>query len=69
MSHEDDAIRAVETALAIKSFLEQLGVAHSIGVTTGMTFCGDVGTETRREYAMVGDIVVSFSSHVSVLSC
>jgi len=26
-------------------------------VTTGRAFCGAVGSETRREYAMVGDIV------------
>ena len=29
----------------------------ALGVTTGMLFCGAVGSSERREYAMVGDIV------------
>ncbi len=28
-----------------------------MGITTGKTFCGDVGSSARREYALVGDIV------------
>lgn len=59
-SHEDDSIRAVQTALEIHEVLLKETKVHSqIGVTTGTAFCGDVGTDARREYAMVGDIVVS----------
>jgi hypothetical protein len=57
LSHEDDANRAVETAIDIYAKLEELKIACSIGVTTGRAFCGDVGTDIRREYALVGDIV------------
>jgi hypothetical protein len=59
LSHENDAMRAVETAIEISQRLEAQGVPCSIGVTTGEAFCGDVGGDNRREYAMVGDIVVT----------
>eukprot|EP01114_Cavostelium_apophysatum_P003087 TRINITY_DN1281_c0_g1_i1.p1 TRINITY_DN1281_c0_g1~~TRINITY_DN1281_c0_g1_i1.p1 ORF type:complete len:1564 (-),score=458.03 TRINITY_DN1281_c0_g1_i1:93-4784(-) len=56
-AHTDDPVRAVETALGIHSALQRLQMPCSIGVTTGKAFCGDVGSNLRREYAMVGDIV------------
>jgi len=34
-----------------------LKLSTRIDVTTGSAFCGDVGNEERREYAVVGDIV------------
>eukprot|EP01117_Protostelium_nocturnum_P014485 TRINITY_DN5511_c0_g2_i2.p1 TRINITY_DN5511_c0_g2~~TRINITY_DN5511_c0_g2_i2.p1 ORF type:complete len:1733 (+),score=655.57 TRINITY_DN5511_c0_g2_i2:165-5363(+) len=57
LSHQDDAIRAVKTALEIFEKLRKLNTPCAIGVTTGRAFCGDIGTAARREYAMVGDIV------------
>jgi class 3 adenylate cyclase len=57
LSHEDDCQRAVEAALEIKKVLGDLKVAPCVGITTGRAFCGAVGNESRREYAMVGDIV------------
>jgi hypothetical protein len=41
LSHEDDPIRAVETAVEINAKLQEIGVACSIGVTTGFAFCGN----------------------------
>ncbi len=35
----------------------QMNVFCSVGVTTGKVFLGAVGSETRREFAMVGDTV------------
>lgn len=57
MSHEDDAVRAVQAAQAIQAGLRSLGVNCSIGIATGQAFCGAIGTATRREYTMVGDVV------------
>ncbi|HEY9857851.1 MAG TPA: adenylate/guanylate cyclase domain-containing protein [Stenomitos sp.] len=57
ISHEDDAARGVQAALAMQEALRSLGVRASIGVATGRAFCGEIGNERRREYTMIGDTV------------
>ena len=57
-SHEDDASRAVQAAIEIHKDLKNVhNVSNSIGITTGICFVGTVGSSTRYEYAMVGDVV------------
>jgi len=54
VSHEDDEERAVRCCL------ELLGLpdgAVAAGVTTGHAYCGEVGSDTRREYAAIGHSV------------
>jgi class 3 adenylate cyclase/tetratricopeptide (TPR) repeat protein len=54
VSHEDDEERAVRCCL------ELLGLpdgAVAAGVTTGYAYCGEVGSDTRREYAAIGHSV------------
>lgn len=57
LSHEDDAFRGVQAAMAVQADLHRLGMRCAIGVTTGRTFCGTVGNIQRREYTILGDIV------------
>ena len=57
LAHEDDAVRGILAALAICARLIDLGLKPSVGVTTGMAFCGIVGTRGRREYSVLGDKV------------
>ena len=62
LAQEDDATRALTAALDILTASRVLLPAAlssivSIGITTGRAWCGAVGSETRKEYAVVGDIV------------
>lgn len=57
LSHEDDAIRALQAALEMQATLETLQWQSAIGVTTGQVFSGSVGSDLRREYTVIGDVV------------
>jgi len=56
-SQGDDAHRSVLSSTRIHQWLTRHGVSHSIGITTGRAFCGYVGTQSRRELGIVGDVV------------
>jgi class 3 adenylate cyclase len=52
--HEDDAVRGIKAAHDIREELEQIGHSATIGIATGMAFCGPIGSEARCEYTMHG---------------
>ena len=54
VSHEDDEERAVHCCLEL---LRLPDGPYRAGVTTGSVYCGEVGSSTRREYAVIGDSV------------
>jgi class 3 adenylate cyclase/tetratricopeptide (TPR) repeat protein len=54
VSHEDDEERAVRCSLEL---LQLPGGPFRAGLSTGAVYCGEVGTDARREYAVIGDSV------------
>lgn len=57
LSHEDDAVRAVAAALAIRNEIATLGLTSGTGVATGAVLCGLTGGRSRVEYTVTGDAV------------
>ena len=57
-SHEDDAARAVKSALTLHREWGALGLTSSTGIATGRVFCGTFQTKTDRAVlALVGPIM------------
>jgi class 3 adenylate cyclase/tetratricopeptide (TPR) repeat protein len=57
MAHEDDPVRGVQAALAMRGAVAALGERAAVGVATGRVFCGVVGDRWRREYTLLGAVV------------
>jgi class 3 adenylate cyclase len=63
-SHADDPCRAVAAACELATTLRHVAASFgrsqdiiSCGVTTGRAFCGNVGSVSRCEWSVVGDVV------------
>jgi class 3 adenylate cyclase len=57
LAHEDDARRATEAAIELRQRLNSRNIPTSVGVATGTVFCGIYGSDTRRQYTVLGNTV------------
>ena len=57
LGHSDNALRAVEAAMALRQNLVHVGIPASIGVATGRLFCGEYGGKARRHYSALGQAI------------
>ena len=57
LAHENDARRAVEAAIELRQRLNSRNVSSSVGIATGTVFCGIYGSDTRRQYTVLGNTV------------
>jgi eukaryotic-like serine/threonine-protein kinase len=55
--HEDDAERAIRTAVRIREQARKLGVATTAGVNTGEAYFGTVGSALHQEVTVMGPAV------------
>lgn len=57
LAHENDPSRGLLSSLKMQQEMSKLNVSISVGVTSGLAFCGLLGTANRREYTVLGDSV------------
>ena len=62
-AQEHSAVLAVRAALAIRQTLGEIAIPAAIGISTGEAFCGDVGSQSRRDYLSTG-LVMAYAARL-----
>ncbi|HWC06903.1 MAG TPA: AAA family ATPase [Gemmatimonadota bacterium] len=57
LAHEDDPLRAISAAIAIRDAIGSIGLAATVGINTGEVYVGRVGGEAHREFTAMGPVV------------
>jgi predicted ATPase/class 3 adenylate cyclase len=56
-AHVDNQERSVRLGLEIFNILMQSGFENSVGISSGMAYCGILGNDMLRHYTVIGDVV------------
>jgi predicted ATPase/class 3 adenylate cyclase len=56
-AHMDNPERCVRLALELHQLLNEAGFQNSMGLSTGMAYCGILGNDILRQYTVIGDVV------------
>ncbi len=56
-AHVDNPERSVLLAFELHNLLKQSGFENSVGVSSGMAYCGILGNDVLRQYTVIGDVV------------
>ncbi|MCA0353824.1 MAG: tetratricopeptide repeat protein [Chloroflexi bacterium] len=57
IAHEDDPLRILDCALGVREQTHQLGYQSALGLTSGVVYCGLVGSTIRQDYTTIGDSI------------
>ena len=63
ISHEEDPERAIKSALLFKKRLQEYNARNKtslkikVGINLGKVYAGDVGSDIKKEYTVMGDVV------------
>lgn len=63
-AHIDNPERSVRLGFEIHHLLKKSGIENSVGISSGMAYCGILGNNSLRHYTMIGD-VVNQSAHMA----
>ena len=56
-AHDDNPERSVQLAFEISALLKENSYENSIGISTGMAYCGILGNDVLRQHTVIGDVV------------
>jgi predicted ATPase/class 3 adenylate cyclase len=63
-AHIDNPLRSVRLGFEIHRLLKKAGIENSVGLSSGMAYCGILGNNTLRQFTVIGD-VVNQSAHLA----